>query len=149
MSLLRHPRDGSTLAVLIAGDEMSRQVLLEGRKKMKTAVWPIPTVWGMVQCFPTEILQQVTSLPCCVWPGTLKKQNHHMNTKIGTSSPDGFSPAFQSSTVSAAVKCPRNRKSSSSSTPIESQKTAASTLPPTSNFFLGERGGSTPWLIAC
>ena len=144
MSLLRHPRDSSTLAVFIAGDAMS-QVPFEARKRMKIAVWQIPTVRGMVQCFPTEILQQVTSLPCCVWSGTLKEQNHHTNTKTGTS-PDGFLPAFQSSKVSVTVKRPRNRKSSS--TPIESQKTAASTLPATLNFFLGGRGGSTTWLIA-
>ena len=148
MSLLRHPRDDSTLAIFIAGDAMSRQVVLEGTKRMKIAMWQIPTIWGMVQCFPTKILQQVTSLLCFAWSGTLKEQNHRMNTKTGTSSPDGFSPAFQSSTVSVAVKCPRNRKSSSSSTPIESQKTTASTLPATLNFFLGEQGGSTPWLIA-
>jgi len=147
MSLLRHPRDGSTLAAFIAGDAMSWQVVLKGRKRMKIAVWQIPTVWGMVLCFPTEILQNVTSLSCCVWSGTLKEQNHHMNTKTVTSSPDGFSPASQPSTVSVAVKCPRTRKSSSSTT-IESQKTAASTLPATLNFFLGERGGSTTWLIA-
>jgi len=86
----------------------------------------------------------------CVWSGTLKEENHHMNTKAVTSSPDGFSPASQSSTVSVAVKCPRTRKSSSisSSTTIQSQKTAANILPATLNFFLGERGGSTTRLIA-
>ena len=62
---------------------------------MKIAVWQIPTVWGMVQYFSTEILQQGTSLPCCVWSGTVTEQNNHMNTKTRTSAPDGFSPAFQ------------------------------------------------------
>lgn len=84
---------------------------------MKIAVWQIPTVRRMVQCFSTEILQQVTSLPCCVWPGTLIA---HESEDRDFFTFDGFSPAFQSSAVSVAVQVTVG--SGDSSTPIGRNK---------------------------
>ena len=45
--------------------------------------------------FLTKLWQQVLSLLCCVWPGTVMEENHTTSKKTNMFSPDNLPNAFQ------------------------------------------------------
>jgi hypothetical protein len=83
MSLRHQPHDGSTIYVFITGETMSLQVLLQGREKMKIVGHQIWTVQCMVH-FPTELLQQVSSLLRPKQICKVEEKNHTITQRPGS-----------------------------------------------------------------
>ena len=86
MSLLNQPCDGSRFDIFITGETVTWQ--------LKTAWCQIWIVWWMLWCFLTKLLQQVLSLVCCVWPGTLMEENCTISKTTNMFSPVAYQMLF-------------------------------------------------------